>query len=124
MTALYPLTLRLAGRVVVVVGGALAVRRLPALLAAEARRGHRSPALPHARGNGRSAALLPVAWADRILRRGYETGDLAGAWLVHACTSDPVVQERVAADADAAGIWCVRADAASLTAALTPASGT
>ena len=38
MTALYPLTLRLASRRVVVVGGgAVAVRRLPALVAADAR---------------------------------------------------------------------------------------
>jgi uroporphyrin-III C-methyltransferase/precorrin-2 dehydrogenase/sirohydrochlorin ferrochelatase len=121
MTALYPLTLRLASRRVVVVGGgAVAVRRLPALVAADARVVVVDPQ------PSRTLEELAASAAGNVelLRRGYEAGDLAGAWLVHACTSDPAVQERVAKDADAAGIWCIRADAAELTAAITPASGT
>src|ERR1700712_5287605 len=122
MPALYPLTLRLAGRRVVVVGaGAVAVRRLPALLAAEAVVVVIDPQ------PSRSLEELAGQAADgrvQLVRRGYESGDLEGAWLVHACTSDAVVQEQIAADADAAGIWCIRADAAELTAAVTPASGT
>ena len=121
MTALYPLTLRLASRRVVVVGGgAVAVRRLPALVAADARVVVVDPQ------PSRTLEELAASAAGNVelLRRGYEAGDLAGAWLVHACTSDPAVQERVAKDADAAGIWCIRADAADLTAAITPASGT
>ena len=123
MTALYPLTLRLAGRRVVVVGGgAVAVRRLPALVAAEAQVVVVDPA--PSRTLQELAGQAAAAGRITFLRRGYEAGDLEGAWLVHACTSDPAVQERVAADADAAGIWCIRADAAELTAAITPASGT
>lgn len=120
MPGLYPLTLRLTGRVVVVVGGGrVAARRLPALLAAGARVVVIDPA-PSA-GVAELVAHTPAELT--ILRRPYASGDLRGAWLVHACTSAPEVQERVAAEADAAGIWCVRADAASDTPALTPASG-
>jgi uroporphyrin-III C-methyltransferase/precorrin-2 dehydrogenase/sirohydrochlorin ferrochelatase len=124
MTALYPLTLRLAGRRVVVVGGgAVAIRRLPALVAAEARVVVVDPS-PSRTLEELAASAAPGHGQVTLLRRGYEAGDLAGAWLVHACTSDPAVQERVAADADAAGIWCIRADAADLTTAITPATGT
>jgi uroporphyrin-III C-methyltransferase / precorrin-2 dehydrogenase / sirohydrochlorin ferrochelatase len=123
MPTLYPLTLRLAGRRVVVVGGgAVAVRRLPGLLAAEARVVVIDPA--PSRTLEELAGHASAADRVQLVRRGYATGDLSGAWLVHACTSDPAVQEQVAADAEAAGIWCIRADAAELTAAVTPASGT
>jgi uroporphyrin-III C-methyltransferase/precorrin-2 dehydrogenase/sirohydrochlorin ferrochelatase len=123
MPALYPLTLRLTGRRVVVVGGgAVAVRRLPGLLAAEARVVVVDP--QPSRTLEEMAGQAAAAGRVQLVRRNYETGDLEGAWLVHACTSDPSIQERVAADAEAAGIWCIRADAAELTAAVTPASGT
>jgi uroporphyrin-III C-methyltransferase/precorrin-2 dehydrogenase/sirohydrochlorin ferrochelatase len=123
MSSLYPLTLRLAGRRVVVVGGgAVAVRRLPALVGAEARVVVIDPQ-PSRTLEELAASAAAGPGHIELLRRGYEAGDLAGAWLVHACTSDPAVQERVAADADVAGIWCIRADAAELTTAITPASG-
>jgi uroporphyrin-III C-methyltransferase/precorrin-2 dehydrogenase/sirohydrochlorin ferrochelatase len=123
MPSLYPLTLRLAGRRVVVVGGgSVAVRRLPGLIAAEARIVVIDP--QPSRTLEELAGQAATAGRVELVRRAYQPGDLDGAWLVQACTSDPSVQERVAADADAAGIWCVRADAADLTAALTPASGT
>jgi uroporphyrin-III C-methyltransferase/precorrin-2 dehydrogenase/sirohydrochlorin ferrochelatase len=117
----YPLTLRLADRRVLVVGGgAVATRRLPALLAAQALVVIVDPAP--------SPQLVELAGAasERVtlVRRPYEAGDVHGAWLVHACTSDPEVQRAVAAEAEAAGIWCVRADDAAQTSALTPASGT
>ncbi|HTW00690.1 MAG TPA: uroporphyrinogen-III C-methyltransferase, partial [Streptosporangiaceae bacterium] len=50
-------------------------------------------------------------------------GDCAGSWLVGACTSDPGVNAAIADEADAAGIWCVRADDAAASRAWTPASG-
>ncbi len=120
MPELYPLTLRLAGRRVAVIGGgAVAARRLPKLLAAGARVVVVDPSP--------SAAVVDLvsdAGADaELVRRKYAPGDLAGVWLIHACTSDPVAQRAIAADADAAGIWCVRADARDLTAAVTPATG-
>ena len=117
MADLYPLSLRLAGRRVVVVGGgAVAARRVPRLLAASARVVVIDPAP--------SPAIRELADQVEIVMREYAVGDLDGAWLVHACTSDPVAQARVAGDAEAAGIWCVRADAGEQTSAVTPASGT
>jgi uroporphyrin-III C-methyltransferase/precorrin-2 dehydrogenase/sirohydrochlorin ferrochelatase len=56
--------------------------------------------------------------------RGYADGDLDDAWYVLACTSDTEVNERVAADAVARRIFCVRADVAVLGTAVTPAVGT
>jgi uroporphyrin-III C-methyltransferase/precorrin-2 dehydrogenase/sirohydrochlorin ferrochelatase len=58
-----------------------------------------------------------VTW----LPRDYEGGDLDGAWLVHTATGDPATDDLVAAHADAARVWCVRADDAALSAAWTPA---
>jgi uroporphyrin-III C-methyltransferase/precorrin-2 dehydrogenase/sirohydrochlorin ferrochelatase len=121
MAELYPLTLRLADRRVLVVGGgAVATRRLPALLAAEALVVVVDPA------PSPQLVDLAVAASERVtlVRRPYQAGDVQGAWLVHACTSDPAVQRAVAAEAEAAGIWCVRADDAAHTPALTPARGT
>jgi uroporphyrin-III C-methyltransferase/precorrin-2 dehydrogenase/sirohydrochlorin ferrochelatase len=71
-----------------------------------------------------SRAVRELADQLDLVLRPYASGDLEGAWLVHACTSDPSIQARIAADADAAGIWCVRADAGGETAAVTPATGT
>ena len=117
MSDLYPLSLRLSGRRVVVVGsGAVAARRVPRLLAAGALVVVIDPAP--------SRAVRELADQLELVVRPYASGDLAGAWLVHACTSDPHVQARIAADADAAGIWCVRADAGEQTSAVTPATGT
>jgi uroporphyrin-III C-methyltransferase / precorrin-2 dehydrogenase / sirohydrochlorin ferrochelatase len=114
---LYPLSLRLTGRRVVVVGaGAVAARRVPRLLAAGAHVVVIDPSPSH--------AVRELGDQLDIVVRPYASGDLEGAWLVHACTSDPGVQARIAADADAAGIWCVRADAGGETPAVTPATGT
>ena len=55
--------------------------------------------------------------------RAYQPGDCAGAWLVCACTDDPAVNAAVAAEAEQAGIWSVRADDAAASAAWTPAAG-
>jgi uroporphyrin-III C-methyltransferase/precorrin-2 dehydrogenase/sirohydrochlorin ferrochelatase len=114
----YLLALRLAGRRVVVAGGgAVAARRVPALLDAGAEVAVIAPEL--------SPALHDLAAAGRITwaARGYAGGDCSGAWLVCACTDDPAVNAAVAAEADAAGIWCVRADDAAASRAWTPASG-
>ncbi len=116
MSELYPLTLRLEGRRVMVIGGGrVAARRVPALLAAGAQVVVVDPAP--------SAAVLELAGQLDLVQRHYAPGDLSGAWLVHACTSDPGTQAAIAAEAEAAGIWCVRADDAASTTALTPASG-
>ena len=114
----YLLALRLtARRVVVAGGGGVAARRVPALLDAGADVAIVSPEL--------SPTLQDLAAAGQIrwTARDYASGDCAGAWLVCACTSDPAVNAAVAAEADAAGIWCVRADDAAASRAWTPASG-
>jgi uroporphyrin-III C-methyltransferase / precorrin-2 dehydrogenase / sirohydrochlorin ferrochelatase len=115
----YLLALRLAGRRVTIIGGGtVAARRVPALLDSGADVLIISPEL--------SPQLAGFAAAGRIrwTQRGYVSGDCAGAWLVGACTSDPDVNSAVADEADAAGIWCVRADDAAASRAWTPASGT
>jgi uroporphyrin-III C-methyltransferase / precorrin-2 dehydrogenase / sirohydrochlorin ferrochelatase len=114
----YLLALRLAGRRVTIIGGgAVAARRVPALLDSGADVEIISPGL--------SPQLAELAAAGRIrwTQRGYAPGDCADSWLVGACTSDPGVNAAIADEADAAGIWCVRADDAAASRAWTPASG-
>lgn len=113
----YPLQLSLAGRPVVVVGaGRVAARRIPALLEAG---GQVSVIAP-------DTAALPDALRAAVTlhpRRYAGADDLSGAWLVHACTDDASINASVAADAEAARIWCVRADDAAASAARVPAVG-
>ncbi|NEA21220.1 NAD(P)-dependent oxidoreductase, partial [Actinomadura bangladeshensis] len=114
----YLLGLRLAGRRVLVVGGGrVAQRRVPALLDAGADVVLVSPAV--------TATLEGLADHGRITwhQRPYKRGDCRGAWLVQAVTDDPGVNGDVVAEADAARIWAVRADDAEASPAWTPASG-
>jgi uroporphyrin-III C-methyltransferase / precorrin-2 dehydrogenase / sirohydrochlorin ferrochelatase len=114
----YLLGLRLNGRRVLVAGGgSVAARRIPALLDAGADVYVVSPEL--------SPSLHALAASARIRweRRGFTAGDCLGAWLVCACTDDRAVNMAVAAAAEAAAIWCVRADDAAASTAWTPASG-
>ena len=114
----YLLGLRLAGRRVVVIGGGgVASRRVPALLDAGAEILLVSPKV--------TASLEDMAAAGRIRweARGYQPGDCAGAWLVCACTDDVSVNAAVAAAAETQRTWYVRADDAEASAAWTPASG-
>ena len=114
----YLLGVRLAGRRVLVVGGGrVADRRVPALVQAGADVVVISPSV--------TAALegLVAAGQLRWERRRFGAGDCAGAWLVHACTDDPAVNAAVAAEADALRVWCVRADDRAASPAWTPASG-
>jgi uroporphyrin-III C-methyltransferase/precorrin-2 dehydrogenase/sirohydrochlorin ferrochelatase len=114
----YLLGLRLRGRLVVVVGGgAVASRRIPALLDAGAEILLVSPMA--------TASLEDLAAAGRIrwAAREYSPGDCAGAWLVCACADSPAVNQAVATAAEAQQTWCVRADDAEASGAWTPASG-
>jgi uroporphyrin-III C-methyltransferase/precorrin-2 dehydrogenase/sirohydrochlorin ferrochelatase len=114
----YLLGLRLEGRLAVVVGGgAVASRRIPALLDAGAQILLVSPKA--------TASLEDLAAAGRIrwAARNYSAGDCAGAWLVCACTDRRQVNAAVAAAAESQQTWCVRADDAGASAAWTPATG-
>jgi len=114
----YLVGLDLAGRRVVVVGGGtVAQRRLPRLVAAGAVVELISPEVtPAVEGMVDGGE---VTWHAR----GYAAGDLDGAWYVLACTSVASVNAQVAADAEAARVFCVRADIAALGTAVTPAVG-
>jgi uroporphyrin-III C-methyltransferase / precorrin-2 dehydrogenase / sirohydrochlorin ferrochelatase len=114
----YLVGLRLQNRRVVIVGGgAVATRRIPALLHAGADIVLVSPSA--------TTSLEDLAAAGRIRweRRRYADGDLAGAWLACACTDDAAVNAAIAAAAEQQHVWSVRADNAEASAAWTPASG-
>ncbi|WP_242547517.1 uroporphyrinogen-III C-methyltransferase [Amycolatopsis sp. MtRt-6] len=108
--------LRLAGRRVVVVGGGrIAMRRLPRLIESGAQITVISPEVSSAIEG--MVRLGEVEW----IPRGYRAGDLYGAWYVLAVTDVPKVNQKVAGDAEAARIFCVRADQADGGTAHTPA---
>jgi uroporphyrin-III C-methyltransferase/precorrin-2 dehydrogenase/sirohydrochlorin ferrochelatase len=108
----HPLLLDLtARRVVVVGGGAVATRRVPALLDAGADVLVVAPVPTAALGG------LGVA----IAQREFEPADLDDAWLVLAATDDPAVNATVVAAAHERRVFCVRADDAAGGSARTPA---
>ena len=104
----FPLSLHLAGRRVLVVGGGpVAARRARAL--AEAGAQVQVVALEVTDG-------FPAVEVDR---RAFVPADVDGAWLVVAATG--VVDAEVAAACESRRVWCVRADDAALAAAWVPA---
>ena len=115
----YPLTLDVRDRRVLVVGGGpVASRRAAGLVAAGAAVEVVAPWVTEDLRDLHSAGQ--VVWHER----DYVVGDLVSpepAWLVHTATGDRGVDAAVAAHADAARIWCVRADDASASSAWTPA---
>ncbi|SCG65298.1 uroporphyrinogen-III C-methyltransferase [Micromonospora halophytica] len=112
----YPLGLRLAGRRVVVVGGgAVATRRVPALLDAGADVFLVAPELTPALHAHVDAGR--VHWAPRR----FVPDDLDGAWLVQVAVDDPLAAASVSAAAAERKIFCVRADDRAAATAWTPA---
>ncbi|BAJ27303.1 MULTISPECIES: uroporphyrinogen-III C-methyltransferase [Kitasatospora] len=114
----YPVGLLLAGRRVVVVGGGqVAQRRLPALIAAGAEIHLISPAT--------TPAVSAMADAGEITwhQRPYADGDLADTWYALVATDDPAVNTAVSAEAERLRVFCSRSDDASAATAWTPASG-
>ncbi|MGW2091623.1 uroporphyrinogen-III C-methyltransferase [Promicromonospora sukumoe] len=129
---IYPLGLRVAGRLVVVVGGGpVAARRVRSLVDAGARV---RVVAPHTVLGEQD---LPVA-AETLefrtgpegepqpgtiewVRREYRTGDLDGAWLAHTATGSASADRQVADDAERGRIFCVTAGDASVGSAWVPA---
>ncbi|WP_295658443.1 uroporphyrinogen-III C-methyltransferase [uncultured Nocardioides sp.] len=112
----YPAGLRLGGRPVVVVGGGhVAQRRVPALIAAGARVTVVSPQV--------TPALEGMAAEVRLVLRPFTESDLDGAWYVIAATDDPQVNAAVSAAAEERRVFCVRSDDAREATAWTPAVG-
>lgn len=114
----YPVGLRLTGRRVVVLGGGqVAQRRLPALIAAGADLLLVSPeATPSVEA---MADTGEITWE----RRAYADGDLADAWYALIATSDPTANAAASEEADRHRVWCVRSDDADAATAWTPATG-
>ncbi|MFJ4835584.1 uroporphyrinogen-III C-methyltransferase [Streptomyces sp. NPDC088747] len=114
----YPVGLRLTGRRVVVLGGGqVAQRRLPALIAAGADVHLVSPeATPSVEA---MADAGEITWT----RRQYEDGDLADTWYALIATSDHEANSRASAEAERHRTWCVRSDDADAATAWTPATG-
>src|SRR6516165_6938592 len=117
-TPIYPLSLRLDGRRVLVAGGGpVALRRVAGLRAAGAQVVVVAPRLTPALADLAARGLITAH------QREYRPGDLDGAWLALACTDQPQVNGAIAADAERQCIWCVRADDAVASAAWVPAVG-
>ncbi|WP_406388034.1 uroporphyrinogen-III C-methyltransferase [Streptomyces sp. NBC_00211] len=114
----YPVGLRLAGRRVVVIGGGqVAQRRLPALVAAGADVLLISPSATP------SVDAMAETGEIRWERRRYQDGDLDGAWYALIATRDRAANDAASAEAEARRVWCVRADDAEAATAWTPATG-
>ncbi|MFI1865154.1 uroporphyrinogen-III C-methyltransferase [Streptomyces jumonjinensis] len=114
----YPVGLRLSGRRVVVIGGGqVAQRRLPALIAAGADIVLVSPSATP------SVEAMATAGEIRWERRRYTEGDLADAWYVLIATTDPRANAQASAEAERSRVWCVRSDDANAATAWTPATG-
>ncbi|MDG5805115.1 uroporphyrinogen-III C-methyltransferase [Streptomyces ossamyceticus] len=115
----YPVGLRLTGRKVVVLGGGqVAQRRLPALIAAGGDILLVSPtATP-------SVEAMVDAGELTWEKRPYAEGDLADAWYALIATSDTETNTLASAEAERHRVWCVRSDDADAATAWTPATGT
>lgn len=114
----YPVGLRLTGRRVVVLGGGqVAQRRLPALIAAGADVLLVSPSATP------SVEAMAEAGEVRWERRRYREGDFEGAWYALITTDDPAANAAASAEAEARRVWCVRSDDAEAASAWTPATG-
>lgn len=113
----YLSSLHLAGRDVLVVGGgAVATRRIPALLAAGAKVRVVAPNLGIRMGHMAARGL--VDWQQRAVT----PEDVKGAWYVLAASNDPQVNRMVAEEAEKNHTFCVRADKAAHGSASTPAT--
>lgn len=117
-TPAYPVGLRLTGRRVVVLGGGtVSQRRLPALVAAGADITLISPTVtPSVEAMVESGE---VTWEPRR----YRPGDLADAWYVLIATDDAAANEAASAEAEENRVWAVRSDDAEAATAWTPATG-
>lgn len=115
MSTLLPLHLDLQGRAALVVGGGrIAAGKVMHLLHAGADITVIAPALD---------PILAAEAATGSLRwhgRRYQDGDLGENWVVFAATDDPAVNARVAAAAETARVFCVRADDGRAGTARTP----
>ncbi len=99
--AYYPVFLNLEGKFCVVIGGGrVAERKIKSLLECGAKVKVISPDItPGIEKLHEEAKIL-------LEKRPYQRGDLEGAWLVIAATSDPEVQKEVFEEAEFRKIFC------------------
>jgi len=126
-----PLSLRVAGRCVVVVGGGpVAARSASGLLDAGAdvvvvapEPGEDLLALlgTDEASTGAAGGSVVGGRALRLERRAYRAGDLGEAWLVVTATGVPAVDAAVGAEAERRRVWCLDRGDASRATAWTPA---
>lgn len=134
----YPVSLVVAGRPCLVVGGGpVAARKVAGLLrsgaavtvvapevAAEIEELAGGPPRTGLPGGGGPGAARTAAGAGAgtlaVVRRAYAPGDAAGYRLVVTATGNPAVDRAVAADAEAAGVWVNCADDAAHCSAILP----
>jgi siroheme synthase-like protein len=96
-----PILVDLEGRPCLVVGGGdVAARKVEMLLGVGAR-----PHVVAKRVGARLEAIAAASPAVTVERRPYRAADLAGAALAFAATDDPALQDAIARDARAAGVW-------------------
>jgi uroporphyrin-III C-methyltransferase/precorrin-2 dehydrogenase/sirohydrochlorin ferrochelatase len=104
-TPLFPLFLRVDGRVVVVVGaGAVAERKIVDLVEA------RAAVVVIAKEATARVRELAASGSVRWNERSFRDEDLDGAWLTIAATDDAAVQARVASGAESRRIFCIAVD--------------
>jgi siroheme synthase-like protein len=102
---LFPIFVKLQGRLVVVVGGgSVAEGKIVGLLAAGARVRVISPAITPAFAEW--VRDLKIDWLPKV----FGPGDLIGAYLAIAATSAPGVNDAVFQEAEAHGIFCNAVD--------------
>jgi len=113
----HPIFLDLSGQPVVVVGGgAVAERKIEALIPTGARITVVSPKVTP------RIAARAAEGAITLHQRAYRTGDLAGSRLAYAATSDSEVNQAVRGEARAEGVWLNVADQPDLCDFITPAT--
>ena len=96
-----PILVDLAGRACLVVGaGAIGARKVEQLLAAGAR-----VTVVATRIGTRVMELAAASPSVRVEQRAYRPEDLDGIALAFAATDDPALQEAIAVQARAAGVW-------------------
>jgi uroporphyrin-III C-methyltransferase/precorrin-2 dehydrogenase/sirohydrochlorin ferrochelatase len=102
-------------RVLMVGGGTVASRRVPALLDAGAELTLVAPVV--------TTALRALAEAGRLRweQRAVEPADLDDVWFVHVAVDDPAAAAMVSAEAERRRVFCVRADDRHAATAWTPA---
>lgn len=109
---LYPVNLVVAGRPCLVVGGGNVARtKVRGLVEARARVTVVAPDI----------APEVAALADVAMPRPYRRGEAAGYRFVIAATGDPVVNQQVFDDGEAAGVWVNAADDPERCSAILPA---